>query len=567
MIKSIINKFVPLTLSVLCMAPASAFELPAGSKTDSYIVVDIDDMVADSTTMVVDLTLDFRNAKMNRNAETVYTPMFVNDSDTVRLQSFSVAGRNRMYSNKRNDFLHPLTFYKGELVKPVNQNALGNFKILQEPANNRSADKGIYKIELTAPLQEWMRNAIFTVDLESLGCANCIKENPDNIDYYALARTDMVDKYVASTYMPEFIFITPVAEATKTREIAARAYIDFPVNQTVIYPNYRRNPTELAKIRATIDSIRTDRDITVTSLHISGTASPEGGYQNNVRLASGRTEALKNYVQGLYRFPAGFITTSFEPVDWQGLAEFLMGNPTDSIRMEQLANVPGGYHFGNKNYYEGAGGTKFQYRNFLETILPNRYEILAIVNSDMEPWARNNKIKTTYPDQYQWLLENVYPALRHSDYRIRFDIKSYTEIREILEVMQNSPTKLSLAELFTVAQSEPEGSDLYNRTFDLAVTLFPDNTTANLNAAVNAMKRNDLVGAEYFLSRAGNTPEADFARATLQLLKGNKEEAQEAFRALFSSSNETVAKKAFEAYEGLQDKKISSDKPFILLNQ
>lgn len=559
-----------LCLLLLFLTPlmASAFNLPAGNKTDSYITVDIDDIAVDSTLMTVDLSLDFSNVKMSRNVETVYTPMFVNGSDTVKMQSFAVTGRYRMYSNRRNSYLHPLTFYKGELADPENYNNIPGFKFLpvvNEPGTRQSG-KGYYKVELTTSLQEWMREAVFTIDLETLGCGNCIKDNPNGIDYYALAQTDLVDKYETSNYMPEFLMITPVAEATKTREIAARAYIDFPVNQTVIYPNYRRNPTELAKIRATIDSIRTDKDITVTSLHISGTASPEGGYQNNVRLASGRTEALKNYVQGLYRFPAGFITTSFEPVDWQGLAEFLMGSPSDSIRMEQLANVPGGYHYGKRDYTIGEGGTKFQYRNFLENILPNRYEILAIVNSDIEPWARNNKIKTTYPDQYQWLLENVYPALRHSDYRIRFDIKSFTELSEILDVMRDSPTKLSVAELFTVASSEPVGSDLYNRAFDLAVTLYPEDTTANLNAAVNAMRRNDLIAAEYFLLRAGNTPEADYARATLKLLQGDKEGALEAYRALFQSPSDLVSKKAFEAFDGLQDKKVSSPQPFILLN-
>lgn len=95
-------------------------------------------------------------------------------------------------------------------------------------------------------------------------------------------------------------YIAPKHEAVKTRQLAGSAFLDFPVNRTEIHPQYRNNPRELAKIQATIDSVRNNRFATITAVDIKGYASPEGSYSNNARLAQGRATALRNYVRGLY---------------------------------------------------------------------------------------------------------------------------------------------------------------------------------------------------------------------------------------------------------------------------
>jgi outer membrane protein OmpA-like peptidoglycan-associated protein len=111
----------------------------------------------------------------------------------------------------------------------------------------------------------------------------------------------------------------PNAEVVKSREIKGSAFIDFPVNQVVIYPDYRSNSAELEKIMATINSVREDKDVSITSLSIKGFASPEGTYQHNTYLAKERTAALMNYVQNLYHFAPSIVKTNYEPEDWMGL--------------------------------------------------------------------------------------------------------------------------------------------------------------------------------------------------------------------------------------------------------
>ena len=95
-------------------------------------------------------------------------------------------------------------------------------------------------------------------------------------------------------YTPRPVYVRPTAEAVKSRSLSGSAFIDFPVNKTVIYHDYRRNTAELGRIEATIDSVRNDRDVTITSVWLKGYASPESPWTHNRMLAIGRTEALKN---------------------------------------------------------------------------------------------------------------------------------------------------------------------------------------------------------------------------------------------------------------------------------
>ena len=509
-------------LLALVSFSAQAFEFNAGTKKDSYIDVTVNNISIEEASLIADMTFDLTHVRLKGNAELIVTPMLVDDTDpsnTVSFESFTIAGRNRYYWLERNDKDRYINLIKGY---------------------GKSIKSETVSVVDAVPYEEWMNNAQLVLKTQDVGCANCGKGGND----YPLAQTS----YVEETYdAAEFIYVTPVAEAVKMREISARAYIDFVVNRTEINPTYRRNPVELAKIRATIDSVRNDKDITVKKLHISGTASPEGSYQNNVRLAKGRTESLKNYVQNLYRFPAGVLTTSYEPVDWEGLSQFLKlvidiknegtgfeenTQKLDSIRMDQFKAI--------QQFLSADAGSL----STLPETLPHVKEILGIVNGDLEPYARNSKIRSTYPKEYAWLLANVYPALRHSDYRIEFEIKTYTEVSEILDVMQTQPNKLSLAELFVAANSQPEGSDLYNRAFELAVTMYPEDETANLNAGIAAMKRGDNATAERYLSKAGMTPEAEYARAVYAFMNGDYETAKRMFGNLTDSPNAQVASNA-----------------------
>lgn len=496
-----LNKFIYTVLGIASIsAAAEAAEIPVGTKHNSFLEYTVQDIRLDGRNLVTDVNIDFSQVNLNRNREAIVTPYWTNGNDSVFFDSFTVAGRSNYYYDLRNGQPTPLMYKgwgkdRGELSKQ-------SLPYTDGKSNNNLSS---YNFQLSTPYLPWMEQATFGIEVVEQGCANCGK----GLDNYDLATTDFRPR----TYEAEFVYVTPVAEAVKSREVSGRAFIDFKVNQTVILPDYRRNAYELSKIIATIDSVKNDKDITVTKLSISGTASPEGPYANNVRLAQGRTQALAEYVRQLYSFPKGFITESYEPVDWKGLAEWLENN--------------------NLEYKEA---------------------ILSIVNGSLPPEQRNNRIKSDFPAQYRFLLDNVYPSLRHSDYAIEFNIRTYTKVDEILEIMQTAPQKLSLAELFVAAQSQEEGSPLYTEAFEIAVRMFPNDPAANLNAGIAAMKRGEYDQAQKYFAKAGDSDEALYSKAVLAALQGDEQNAYMMFLNLEHSSNPQVAEKAKKAAEQLAEK-------------
>ena len=433
------QQFVTLQDSTVCGLPVSAVTLKR-----------------DAALMSVRMTLGLGAFGMHGDRATVFTPVLVNGSDSLELDPVGVYGRLR----------HIQYLRSGE--QALGGDAETSYKYSERPA--------ALKYERTVPYEDWMNGATLGMRRADYGCCRTLLDE----QYAALADWEERD------YRPVFHYVRPTAEALKIRELSGRAFIDFPVNRTEIHPDYRSNPAELAKIIATIDSVRNDRDITVKKITIKGYASPEGSYENNIRLAKGRTAALKQYVRNLYRFDEDFIGTDYEPEDWEGLREFVAGSG-----------------------------------------LAHREEILALIDSDMAPDPKNDKLRETWPDEYQFLLQTVYPALRHSDYTIEYTIRQFSSVDEIRAVMASAPQKLSLNEMYVLAQSLEPGSDEYNEVFETAVRMYPEDETANLNAAHAAIQRGDLNGAGRYLARAGKGAEAVYARGVLAALEGDYERAQE----------------------------------------
>lgn len=398
--------------------------------------------------MAVDMLLDLKKLKVGSNRAVLLTPCLANGSDSLRLPSIGVYGRRRYYHYIRN----------GESL--LTGSSEMSYKASDKP------ESIVYSEVL--PYQEWMNGATLTLLRSDYGCCNKLMARYDGL---------LGDYAEAVPFFPELVYVRPKAEAVKSRSLEGSAYIDFPVNKTVIYPDYRRNTAELGKIRATIDSVRGDRDVTITQVWLKGYASPESPYAHNKELAIGRTEALKRYIQQLYKFGNGVIATDYEPEDWAGL----------------------------RRYVE-------------ESNIDYKTQILAIIDSDLEPDRREYKIKSAYPEEYRFLLQNCYPSLRHTDYRIAYSISGYSDADEIERIFNTQPNKLSLNELYLVAQKYEPGSDRFTEVFETAVRMYPEDATANLNAANAAMQRGDNDAAGRYLAKAGDSAEAAYARGALALL-------------------------------------------------
>lgn len=428
--------------------------------------------------LTVKMNLDLNKLDVDANRAVLLTPRLVNGTDSLDLPAVGIYGRRRYYYYVRN--------------------GIGSISGESETIYRASSKPDSVAYNNLAEYEKWMDGAMLKFHRSDWGCCHEIVAEYEGI----LGRH-------REAFFPELIFVQPKAEIMKSRSLSGSAYIDFPVDQTVIYPDYRRNTTELGKIQATIDSVRNDKDVTITSVWLKGFASPESPYKHNTELAIGRTAALKKHIGQLYHFADSIIQTDYEPEDWAGLRRYV-----------EQSNI---------NY---------------------RAEILALIDSDMEPDAKEAKIKRTYPNEYRFMLQNFYPALRHTDYRIDYNIRKFNKVEEIKRIMAEQPQKLSLNEFYLVAGKYEPGTDEFTDVFETAVRMFPNDEIANLNAANAAIRRDDFATARRYLNKAGDSAEAVYARGALAI----REKDYDTARRYLGKAKEMGLEKATLTLEELDER-------------
>ena len=290
-----------------------------------------------------------------------------------------------------------------------------------------------------------------------------------------------------AAWTPAIAFVKPAAEARKQRAEKGEAYLSFRVNKTDIVVDLFDNSRELAKITKTIDLVREDKNVQITGINIHGFASPDGPYANNERLARERAASLKNYVANLYPINAKLFSSNSTPEDWDGFR-----------RKVQQSN------------------------------LANKEEIIKISNSSLAPDDKDKRIRQLYPHDYAVIMSDIYPRLRHSDYTVSYTVRPFS-VEEAKQILKTRPQQLSLQEMFLVAQTMEPGSAEFNEVFDIAVRMFPDDPTANLNAACADLQRRDIASAEKHLQKADNSAAALNARGALAVMKKDYQLARQLF--------------------------------------
>lgn len=349
------------------------------------------------------------------------------------------------------------------------------------------------------PYERWMNNATLVMGEGACGC----DQTP--LGDYAREQVHGVNLY--SAWNLQYAYIQPQPEAVKHRAEEGSARLNFVVDKYDIRPGFGSNARELQKIRETIDLVRNDSDVELTGISLHGYASPDGTYRHNAQLAANRTQALRDYLQHYYsRISGSLFTVSSTAEDWDGVRAWLSGSS-----------------------------------------LPAKEALLKIVDDNSRtPDEKDRLFAARYGDLYRTvILKDVYPPLRRTDYKVTYNVRNFN-LEEARRIIRERPQKLSLQEMYRVANSYEKGSREFNQVFDVAVRMFPDDATASLNAANVALSRGDTVSAAQFLSRAGNSAEALNARGILAV-------KQEDYRAARRYFEQAAAQQLPEAAANLKE--------------
>lgn len=449
------KRYTLLYMSALLAAPcALQAQTDSPRLADNSIVVENKKVEQTDHNLVVDLTLNMDSLHLRSNQRLVFTPIVRSTGGQERtMPQIIVNGRKQDISYKR--YAHKDYPDDAQVVRRKNGTAQS------------------YEYNAIVPYEEWMKNADVVIAEDLCGCGN-VEEQDQTV--------------IQRLRTPYMAYLRPKAEARKARTEEGRAFIDFPVDKTTLYPDYRNNSRELDKIVNTINLVKEDKNVSITGIEIHGYASPEAPYNYNARLAEGRAKTLTDHVRRLVNLEDRLFKVTSTPEDWDGLREAV-----------------------------------------LSSNLEHKQEILDIIDDNkLTPDTRERKIKSNYPKEYRFMLDTYYPALRHSDYVVSYTVRPFS-VEEAKEILRTKPKQLSLEEMYLVAQTYEPGSDEFNEVFQTAVRLYPEDETANLNAACAEIERGDYEAASRYLAKAGNSPYAAHARGVMAMKQGNDDEARRQF--------------------------------------
>ena len=310
----------------------------------------------------VKMNIRLQEALPGHNQTVVLTPQLRNAGISRSLKPVGVYSRNQWYYYER-----------------LGTHAGGT----EELSFRKAKAPEFLQYDAFVSYDEWMNGAALYLVRETLGC--CGKEKSAKQERFLAQYQEEpreVEVRVDTVYIEKTVVVEKEIES-RTRSINGRAFIDFPVSDVKIYPEYHSNKAELSAMRTTIDNVVNNPDWILRRIWIKGYASPEGKHEVNDRLAKARTASLRDYIASQYRnIDPALIEVEHEAENWEGL----------------------------RAYVE-------------ESSLPNKDRILEIIDGDRLPDEKEWMIKSRYPEDWKALLKDCLPFLRRTDYRIDYDIK------------------------------------------------------------------------------------------------------------------------------------------------
>ena len=402
------------------------------------------------------MDLDLSGIVPDRNTVATLVPVLSHGENSCELRPIGIYGRGQFYMLAR----------EKRQKDPLEQY---QYRSSKNPGRVEYTD--------TIPYEEWMDGATVRIDTRLNGC--CGKLIDAETGYDLLKYLEPEPDPIA--FVPKYIYVEPEAKTVvKERSVSGEAYVTFKVGSSQVLQDYQDNAAELEKIRSTVESVRNDEDIIITAMTLTGYSSPEGKYKKNAELSQKRTEAILASIRKLYDLPKSVCKPESVAENWAGLRAAVVE----------------------------------------DTQLEHKDEILGIIDSDIDPDAKETKLKA-YKKDYAHLLNDVFPMLRRTDYKVDYTVRSYTSAEEIRQVMKTRPQNLSINEFFFLSKEYAPGTADFNEVFAVMARVYPNDETANVNAASAAMSVGDLKAAERYLAKAGNGAAASYTKGMLEGLRGN----------------------------------------------
>ncbi len=429
--------------------------------------------------LYLSLFIDASEIRVISNHSLDIVPILSDSTNSFVFPNISIKGRNNYMSYKRKEALNGdkdtsfVPYYKV-------------FKGYGERSENR--------VELKSVIQykPWMSGAILGLNKTVGGCRCVLLPNGKEAVTGAVFTSEKLPEPVI---IPEYK-IVPYVEYIRPESIQSediKLELKFASGKTAIDPGISRNSEEIAKLISKMESLK-ENNFEVTSINITGFASPDGPIAINKKVSESRARSLMNYLINTLSYPPSIFHIKFGGENWDGLAELLT-----------------------------------------ESNLDYRDDIINIISTYDTETERENLIKRHKGGAtYKHLMENIFPKLRISVCEIFFKSKNMT-IEEISQILNSDPKRLTINDMYSLATSFPHDSKECIDILETAARIYPADDVANINASGAAILKGDIDGAESYLSKVRSKVRNPFYDNNMGIISAMKEEYDRA-RLLLESS-------------------------------
>lgn len=459
-------------LNIICVVAAVAFGVNASAQQIMEGQAEVKNLsvARDNGRVKVQMNVDISNLSVGADETVILTPVISKDNKAVEMPAIEVMGRRAWIYWRRN----------GE--QTITANPLYADREAKRAERKAGKKQSVaYSTELA--FEPWMKSANVSIKECSKGCTDLVAlgENP-------------LQRVLHDRYKPQYLlaFLEPEPEPVKVRDESHSAYINFKVDKYEILEQYKNNATELASILNSIDKVKQDEDLTITSITIEGWASPEATQAHNQRLSQNRANSLSDYVAAKTGIERSRIEAIGQGEDWKGLREAVVATPR----------------------------------------LLDQKKVLDIIDRTDLSLDQKDKILSELvpPTIYQRLMNEMYPKLRRNDYRIVYNVRNFN-IEEARALIDTDPRKLSLSEMYKVAGSYQKGSKEYNHVMEVAAKTYPTQTAAAVNAAAVMIGKGDSNAALAILGKADQNDKNVLLTTGYAYAKmGNNDKARECWQ-------------------------------------
>lgn len=184
-------------------------------------------------------------------------------------------------------------------------------------------------------------------------------------------------------------YVTKIIE--KYAVVNDRNYLSFRVNDTRIIDTLGDNAAQIARIESLMEELIEQREFHVDSIVLTASASPEGSYAQNERLARDRAAALKQRLGRRFgRQVDTLLCVRWVAEDWEELTRLI-----------------------------AADGT-----------IAEREAILGLLRTIGNPDRREAELRRRFPKQYRDIRERLYPLLRAVNFK--YDLRRVGMVKDTI---------------------------------------------------------------------------------------------------------------------------------------